>query len=234
MYRMYLFYLDTLQLPVAPERLEIQIGNNNKTLTLINEGEINLLKIPTLTEIKFDAILPRYEYPFAVYPEGFKQPEYFLEFLEDLKVSCKVFRFKVLRSDEKGNYIGTETNMECSLEEYTITEDAESYGRDFLVSIELKQYRHYATKILTINPGTSQATSETQRSTTTSSTSKSYTIKAGDTLWEIAKTQLGDGNKWKEIYTLNKDLIEKTAKEKGKDSSKNGAYIWAGCTIKLP
>lgn len=30
-----------------------------------------------------------------------------------------------------------------------------------------------------------------------------YTVKQGDCLWKIAKEHLGDGNRWKEIKTLN-------------------------------
>lgn len=36
---------------------------------------------------------------------------------------------------------------------------------------------------------------------------KSYTIKGGDTLSDIAQEQLGDANRWKEIYEMNKDVI---------------------------
>ena len=43
---MYYFYLDKLLLPVAPEKLELKIKNQNKTMNLINEGEINQIKTP--------------------------------------------------------------------------------------------------------------------------------------------------------------------------------------------
>lgn len=43
---MYLFYLGNMMLPVTPEKLELKIANNNKTITLINDGEVNLLKRP--------------------------------------------------------------------------------------------------------------------------------------------------------------------------------------------
>ncbi|MDB5099120.1 MAG: LysM peptidoglycan-binding protein [Cyanobacteria bacterium RYN_339] len=35
----------------------------------------------------------------------------------------------------------------------------------------------------------------------------SYSVKPGDYLWKIARDQLGDANRWTEIYALNKDAI---------------------------
>ena len=32
---------------------------------------------------------------------------------------------------------------------------------------------------------------------------RTYTVQPGDSLWQIAQTQLGDGSRWKEIYDLN-------------------------------
>ena len=40
----YDMYLDKMLLPVATSKLSISIDNKNKTLVLINEGEINVLK----------------------------------------------------------------------------------------------------------------------------------------------------------------------------------------------
>ena len=36
---------------------------------------------------------------------------------------------------------------------------------------------------------------------------KTYTVQKGDCLWTIAEKNLGDGNRWKEIYELNRDSI---------------------------
>ena len=49
-----------------------------------------------------------------------------------------------------------------------------------------------------------------------------YTVKGGDTLSSIAKSQLGDASKWNEIYNLNKDVI------------KNKDLIYKGQKLKLP
>jgi len=51
----------------------------------------------------------------------------------------------------------------------------------------------------------------------------SYTVKAGDNLTTIAKVQLGDSSRWKEIYELNKDAL-------GNDPDK----VEVGTVLKLP
>ena len=37
---------------------------------------------------------------------------------------------------------------------------------------------------------------------------KTYTVKAGDSLSKIAKQLYGDANKWRTIYQANRDLIK--------------------------
>jgi nucleoid-associated protein YgaU len=37
---------------------------------------------------------------------------------------------------------------------------------------------------------------------------KIHEVKKGESLWKIAKSELGDGNRWKEIYELNKDQMK--------------------------
>ena len=127
--------------PIAPSKMQIKIGNKNKTMTLINEGEINILKQAGLTDISFDLLLPNVNYPFANYKSGFKQASYFLNELENLKTKKKPFRFIVTRFLPNGKMLFT-TNMMVSLENYEIQEDADE-GFDVIVSIKLKQYKTY-------------------------------------------------------------------------------------------
>lgn len=63
----YDFYIGDMLLPVPPEKLTIKIKGGNKTYTMMNEGQINVLKSAELTEISFDMFLPNHQYPFAVY-----------------------------------------------------------------------------------------------------------------------------------------------------------------------
>ena len=88
----YEFYLDRCLLPVTPSKLEVKINNANHTMTLINEGEINVLKQAGLTDVEFTCEIPQVKYPFAVYKEGFRGADYFLDYFESLKSSRKIGR----------------------------------------------------------------------------------------------------------------------------------------------
>lgn len=145
---MYEVSLDDVMFPVAPSRIETKISNKNNTTVLVDDGEINILKKAGLTEIRFDVLLPSVDYPFAQYEDGFKTAFYYLKHLEKLKVNQKPFIYKVIRKFPDGRMLFG-YNMKVSLEEYTITDDV-SNGFDIVVSIKLKQYRTYGTKIGTV------------------------------------------------------------------------------------
>lgn len=36
---------------------------------------------------------------------------------------------------------------------------------------------------------------------------KAYTVKAGDSLSNIAQSEMGDANRWRELYAANKDAV---------------------------
>jgi len=61
-----------------------------------------------------------------------------------------------------------------------------------------------------------------------------YMVVSSDSLWKIAAVMLGQGNRWSEIYSLNKSVIETSAKKHGKSSSSNGQWIYPGDIYSLP
>lgn len=206
----YDFYLNKCLLPIAPEKLQVKINNANDTVTLINEGEINILKTPELTDVEFECMLPQVKYPFAVYKSGFKGASYFLDYFECLKVDKKPFQFIVSRIMPNGKALFA-TNMKVSLEDYKITEQAKD-GFDLMVKIKLKQYRDYGTKTVNIKIEDSKpkATVQQTRAAETSpapAASQTYTVVRGDCLWNIAKRFYGNGAKYTVIYNANKAVI---------------------------
>ena len=62
---MYKFYFDKDILPVTPGSITTSYKNQNKTIALINEREVNIPKSPGLTEFSFKFMLPWCNYPFV-------------------------------------------------------------------------------------------------------------------------------------------------------------------------
>lgn len=219
---MYSFFIDGMELPIAPQKLTVKIKGNNKTLTLINEGDINFLRAPGLTEITFDAVLPMLgQYSFA---NGYRRPDSYLSKLESLMTGKEPFRFLVSRVSPSGRLL-YDTNMKVSLENYTVTEDA-TKGPDVTVSITLKQYISYSTKTVTVvkpKPEKKPVVQQKKKRETSSAPKvKTYTVKSGDCLWNIAKKYYGNGAQYTKIYNANKGKI------------KNPNLIYPGQVLTIP
>jgi hypothetical protein len=213
----YDFYLDKIRLPVAPQKLTVKITGQNKTVVLINEGEINILKKAGLTEITFTALLPNVPYPFARYAGGYKNASYFLDALESLKTRTGddgrplPFQFIVSRASPGGKAL-YDTDIKVSLESYEVSDDARQ-GLDVSVGITLKQYKTHGTKVVELRAPTpaspkAAATVEPSRPVETAPREKTYTVVKGDSLWAIARAKLGDGGRYPEIYALNRAEID--------------------------
>lgn len=141
---MYDVYISDMLLPIAPSKIKMQINGKNETATLINDGEISILKNAGLSTVNFTVLLPNVKYPFAQYPDGFKAAGYYLDTLERLKNQKKPFQFIVTRKTPVNKRLFN-TNLTVSLENYQIIDDAKN-GFDVEVQINLKQFREYGTK----------------------------------------------------------------------------------------
>lgn len=232
----YIFYFqngsDLITLPITPGELKISSGSKNKVITLISEGDINILKSPSLTEIEFEARFPMRKYPFSREPLTFEE---YLSKFEAIKTKKIPVRFIVARSTPRGDRTWS-TNMLVSLEEVELVENADE-GDDVLVSFKLKQYREYNVKQIKIpsaNPDTT-STSDTPRSDDNrTGETKTHRVESGDTLWAIAKYYYGDGSKYTLIYNANADTLNAVAQQHGKESSSNGHWIYPGTELVIP
>lgn len=203
-------YLGNCLLPVPPEKITTKVNGNNKTITLINDGEINILKKAGLTDIDFTVEIPQSKYPYAVYKDGFREAGYFFDIFENLKNSLKPFQFIVCRRMPSGRKL-LSTNIKVSLEDYKITESAKN-GFDFEVQFKLKQYRDYGTKQINVQiaSGKPRVSVEPKRETNNSpapTSAQSYTVKNGDCLCAIARRFYGDDKRYIDIYNANKSII---------------------------
>lgn len=220
---MYQMKIGNQLFPVTPGKVSMKIKNNNETMTLIDGGEVNLIKTPGLTEITVEELLlpNKQKYPFADYKDekeenmAMQNAKYYLDKLEKWKKSKKAVAFKLTRGEpEQPLYT---TSMQVTIESYEIIEDADQ-GFDVKVKLSMKEYRDWSAK-----------KRETKKRAT-----RTYVVKKGDTLMKIARRELNDGNKWKKIYDLNKKKLQKIVKKQGKETFSQSIRLHAGLKLKLP
>lgn len=211
----YTCYLGGVEMP-TPSKLTVKIKNKNKTLILLDQGEVNFLRNAGLTEITV---------PFTFSMLTGRSPSYYLGVLERLKISKSTTQFILVRRSPDGRSL-FDTNMTVSVEDYNITEDAKD-GLDVGVDVNLKQWRSYGSKTVTVEESVSDTgqqvmTVEQEREESTAPSAKTYTVKEGDTLWAIAAKYYGKGSEYQQIYNANTDKIS------------NPNQISAGLVLTLP
>lgn len=220
----YEVYIDDMLLPLPPEKIPVKYSGQNKTVNLISGEQINLVKAFGLAEIGIDVIIPQMDYPCAVWDGSIDSAEDFLERLKELKDGKRPFEFTVIRQGMGGDSL-FDTSLDVTLEDYKVTDDV-SEGLDLLVSLTMKEYKSYGTKIMNFTivedkQEIESVQSEAERQGEPEPV-KSYTVVKGDCLWTIAKKQLGNGSRWPEIHNLNQDKI------------KNPNLIYPGQVLTMP
>lgn len=203
----YDFYINGTLFPVSPEKLTIKHNGQNKTVTLINDGEVNMIKTEGLQDISGDFLLPNVQYPFARYLDGFHRAKYYTDILQHLMDEKKTFQFIVARALPGGTALDS-TNIKCTLEEWSPVEQSKD-GFDVTVSVKLKQYREYGTKTFQVNVAkhSMSRSGSTRSGKSTGGGGKTYTVKKGDCLWKISRQFYGKGSSYPTIYNANKGVV---------------------------
>lgn len=205
----YEVYIDDMLLPLPPEKIPVKYSGQNKSVILISGEEINLVRPPGLAEISIDVVIPQMDYPCAVWDGSIASAEDFVERIQELKESGSAFEFIVIREGPGGDSF-FDTNMDVTLEDYKVSDDVKE-GLDLAVSLTMKEYKSYGTKIMNFvlvedQPVPAAEQPEPERPGEPPP-AKTYTVVKGDCLWSIAKKQLGNGSRWPEIHNLNRDKV---------------------------
>lgn len=201
-YRIELSYnnhAQAFELPVLPETIEISDAGGGKAYTVEGLGQINVIQDRGLREISFSSFFPAAAYPFLQPGVTFRPPGEYVQLIESWMATKRPIRFIFA-----GGY---EINTPASIESFEWSEAAGGNG-DLEYKIELKEYRFYAAKKVTVatqqvNVGAAKTVVKTTARPNEKQTPKTYTLVAGDNLTKVAQKVLGNSGRWKEIQMLN-------------------------------
>ncbi|MGF7145976.1 LysM repeat protein [Anaerotaenia torta] len=217
------------KLPVNPEEIEISSALAVEKYEVLRQGQIAVPVNMELAEYSFETELPCTAYHYVTTSNEFKDAEFYLSRFEKWRNKLEAVQFIAARLEDGPGLIESINTM-VLIEELSIVEKAGEEG-DKYVKFKLLEYKNYSKKpadeiIYTRSAvsGTSKA-KKSKKVITEAVTPKStgyYVVKAGDSLWSIAKKQYGDGSKCNIIYNANKDKI------------KNPSLINVGWKLKIP
>lgn len=179
------------ELAVNPPEISVTQDNKDKTIDLLNVGEINVPGMRGLIKVSLATFLPDSNSPFYT---GVA-PEQIVQAVKKAKNGQKAIRIIISGSD-----VNTQFNVSAMSDTYK-----EGQG-DIYISWSFVELRD-------LNTG--QVASFVRRYTdtglctrrTTRSVPKAVTVQDGDTLWNLARRYYDDGSRWKDIALAN-DMYE--------------------------
>lgn len=190
---------DTLHFPVNPSEVTVTGEKGIETVNIIQLGEVDFPMGNKRTEIQFSSFFCRdYDPSYCQYP-NIPNPEEAMEKLVNWRIAGKPIRLLVtdtpinilvliLRTSHR--YVGGEPG-------------------DIYFEITMRQWQEVRVRMSTekaLAPAIAREEQQRPRSDT-KPVPKVYVVKPGDSLWKIAKLQLGDGSKYSAIYDANKAVI---------------------------
>ncbi len=200
-----------LRFPVHPESYTVTNSSKNTSVDIIGLGEIIIKQDRPALTIEFESFFPAKHFP-GVQVDKLLLPRNYREKIDKYKDSGKPVQFMIT---------GTTISMYCKIENVTWREEGGDVGT-IHYSIMLKEDRSVSVRQIHIEDGKASVPAKTPARPDNTENERTYTVKKGDCLWNISKRFLGKGNRYMEIYELNRDRI------------KNPRLIRAGWVLRIP
>jgi LysM repeat protein len=188
---------DKIQIPVNPETVESSYSRNFEDITLASGDEKTVIGGKNLKEYPISSFFPKTR-PHFVNPNTFKDPFEYIKKIEKWMDQEKVLQFTVTT---------TNINKKVTIRSFDWKEVGGAVG-DIEYSLELKEYEPISYSTIKVT-SPANPPKPVKRPPTPKQKPKSYTVKSGDCLWNIAKKYYGSGSKWRDIYNKNKSTIGK-------------------------
>lgn len=204
---------DKIMLPVNPESFAFTEKHNNTSVNVNSIGEVNLLGKRDLKTGTISSHFPKRDRNYAN-NSGRQAPYTYINKLLSWKSSGKPVQLIIT---------GTKINFQVTIE--TLKYGEQDGTGDVYYDLTLKEYRAIEIKKTklkkTKKKKTTKKKSKPKRPAAKKKT-KTYTVKSGDCLWNIAKRFYGNGAQYTKIYNANRGKI------------KNPNLIYPGQVLTIP
>ncbi len=213
-YEMWLTYnaeKEKIQLPVLPSSFEIKNGSKNDSIDIVGLGEITIMQSRTALQFHFSSFFPSTKFP-GLQVSSITEPLILIQKINEWKASKTPIHFIVTACG---------VDIYVTIEDFSYSEQGGDVGT-YQYSITLKEYREITIRqVNVLNQNAEVEKGQTRVDNTVKP--KTYTVKSGDCLWNIAKKYYSNGSEYKKIYEANKKII-----------GGNPNLIYAGQILTLP
>ena len=173
---------------VNPARLTVTRPNENRVRSLAMGGTVNIWGGRGLREVRLTTFLPSAYSPFF---DG-KEPESILAMLKSWQDSGDPVRLIISGSDINDAFL---------IED--VSETLAEGDRDVGLTVTLREYKFKSALAALAGGSGGSGSAPVRKRTDERVTPQTYTVKKGDTLWDIACRFYGDATKWGRIAAKN-------------------------------
>ncbi|WP_310501339.1 LysM peptidoglycan-binding domain-containing protein [Paenibacillus qinlingensis] len=182
-----------MHFPVNPSEVNIRRDKSFETITIIHGGELDVPQGVKVKEISFSSFFPAvYDASYCKY-QPLPNPQTAMNQLNTWMEQREPLRLIMTETD---------VNVLVMLSAHNSSFKGGEPG-DVYFDVTFRTWRDYKVRTLAERSGTSGGEARPD----IKPVSATYTVKSGDSLWAIAKMNLGSGSRWREIYDINRALI---------------------------
>lgn len=188
-----------INIPVLPAKLNVSSPGKNERVTVLELGEVLLLRKKGLRILSWESFFPVSKAPYTV--GQIRDPVSIVQAIQKARDQKSPVRFLITGTD-------LDCNLRMGIDSFEYEERSGELG-DLYYTIKLYEWKDISTKRIVLPEKKEEPakTKEPERPGKPEQTSKTYTVKPGDCLWNIAKKFYGKGSDYTKIYNANKGKI---------------------------
>ena len=188
-----------INIPVLPAKLNVSSPGKNERVTVLELGEVLLLRKKGLRILSWESFLPVSKAPYTV--GQIRDPVSIVQAIQKARDQKSPVRFLITGTD-------LDCNLRMGIDSFEYEERSGELG-DLYYTIKLYEWKDISPKRIVLPEKKEEPakTQEPERPGKPEQTSKTYTVKPGDCLWNIAKKFYGKGSDYTKIYNANKGKI---------------------------